>query len=262
MACELQEKFTLADTLLYGLLPLRFGKDHPEETLKAYISLYIGEEVKGEGLIRNYEGFTRFLQAMAFSHASTLNITNIARECYVKRTTVNDWISILEDLLIGYQINIFTQKAKRELTVHPKFYFFDVGVYRNLRSFSVSDNAAEVDGIALEGLVEQHLVAWRDYTSSKHQVTFWRTRSGSEVDFVVYGPLGFWAIEIKSTKTIRSDDLVGLKAFCKDYPDAGAILLYRGNERLIKNGIACIPVEEFLKTIQPNHALTHLLFTK
>jgi len=255
MACELKEKFNFSDVLLYGLLPLRFGQDRPEETLKAYISLYVEEEVKAEGLIRNYEAFSRFLQVMAFSHASALNITNIARECYVKRTTVHDWISIIEDLLIGYQITIFTQKAKRELTAHPKFYFFDVGVYRNLRSFSVADKAAEIDGTALEGLVAQHLVAWRDYTSTKHEISFWRTRSGVEVDFVVYGPLGFWAIEVKNTKTIRPNDLLGLKSFCQDYPDAKAIFLYRGKDRLIKNDILCLPVEEFLKTILPDHTL-------
>lgn len=255
MASELGEYFNLEDALAYGLIPIRFGQPDPFEMLQAYISLYIEEEVKTEGLIRNYEPFTRFLQIMSLSHGSLINLTNIARECYVKRTTVMSWVSILEDLLISYQIPVFTQRAKRELSAHPKFYFFDAGVYRALRPKSIGDTTSEIDGAGLEGLVAQHLVAWRDYTTEKHEITFWRTRSGVEVDFVVFGPLGFWAIEVKNSTTIRSEDLRPLTTFQEDYPEAKTFLLYRGKERLRKNNILCIPCEDFLRAIKPNIGL-------
>lgn len=252
IASELGQQFDLKDALKYGLIPLRFGQENPFETLQAYISLYLEEEVKTEGLIRNYEPFTRFLHIMSLSHGSLLNLTNVARECYVKRTTVMSWMSILEDLLISYQIPVFTQRAKRELSAHPKFYFFDAGVYRALRPKSIGDTSSEIDGAGLEGLVAQHLVAWRDYTTEKHEVTFWRTRSGVEVDFVIFGPLGFWAIEVKNSTTIRSEDLRPLMTFQEDYPEAKTFLLYRGKERLRKNNVLCMPCEEFLQTIKPD----------
>lgn len=255
IAYELKELFDLNDVLRYGLLPLRFDQANPFETLQAYISLYLEEEIKTEGLIRHYEHFTRFLQVMSLSHGSLLNVTNVARECHVKRTTVNDWISILEDLLICYQIPMFTQKAKRELSSHPKFYFFDVGVYRALRPKSLLDSESEIDGACLEGLVAQHLMAWKDYTVLKHEVNFWRTRSGAEVDFVVLGELGFWAIEVKNSKTIRPDDLRSLVTFQEDYKEAKTFLLYRGTERMLKNNVLCLPVEDFLKQLCPNKAL-------
>lgn len=257
IAFELKEYFDLEDALLYGLLPLRFGDQNPFETLQAYISLYIEEEVKAEGLIRQIEPFTRFLHTISFSHAALLNITNIARECYVKRTTVTSWISILEDLLICYQIPIFTQRAKRELSAHPKFYLFDAGVYHALRPQSIKDTNEEINGAALEGLVAQHLVAWRDYSSDKHTINFWRTRSGVEVDFVVFGPLGFWAIEVKNSKTIRPTDISSLSAFQEDYPEAKTVLLYRGKERLLKQNILCLPCEDFLKQLCPDLPLDH-----
>jgi len=252
MAAELQHLFDFEDVLLYGLLPLRFGKNEAQETLKAYISLYLEEEVKAEGLARNYDLFARFLQVMAFSHGSILNVSNISRECFVKRTTVSEWISILEDLLIAYELTIFTRKAKKELSAHPKFYFFDVGVYRTLRYMSLKDNEKEIEGIALEGLILQHLVAWRDYTKSRHEINFWRTRSGTEVDFIVHGELGFWAIEVKNSTTIRPDDVRGLSAFAEDYPEAKLILIYRGKERMLKKNILCIPAQEFLLSLLPN----------
>lgn len=255
IAYELKDAFNLEEALLYGLLPLRFGSNNPEATLQAYITLYIEEEVKAEGLIRRFEPFTRFLQVMSLSHGAQLNIANVARECHVKRTTVSDWIIILEDLLISFQLHVFTQRAKRELIVHPKFYYFDAGVYRTLRPVSIGDSQSEVNGAGLEGLVAQHLLAWRDYTTEKHELNFWRTRSGKEVDFILYGPLGFWAIEVKNSDTVRSKDLEGLLAFGEDYPEAKLILLYRGTEKLLKNNVLCLPCTEFLKKLCPNKAL-------
>lgn len=255
MAAELGDNFTLEEALLYGLLPLRFGMADPEETLAAYVSLYIEEEIKAEGLIRHIEPFARFLQTMSFSHGSLLNVTNIARECLVKRTTVDGWISILEDVHIAFQISIFTHKSKRELSQHPKFYFFDPGVYRALRPYSIQDAHTELAGMALEGLVAEHLQAWKDYSPGKHSLNFWRTRSGVEVDFIVLGPLGFWAIEVKHSKNIQPADLRPLTAFLEDYPEAKALLLYCGKERLYKKNILCLPCEDFLRNLRPGQAL-------
>lgn len=262
MAIEIKDRFKLEDALTYGLLPLRFDSNNPQEVLDAYISLYIEEEVKAEGLIRHIEPFNRFLQAMSFSHASILNVTNIARECQVKRTTVDSWITILMDMLLVYQISVFSNRAKRELSVHPKFYFFDPGVYRSLRPYSIKDMNSELEGLALEGLMAQQLSAWKDYTAQKHSLHFWRTRSGVEVDFILYGPLGFWAIEVKNSANIHSGDLSSLKAFLEDYPEATPILLYRGKNRMLIDKIHCIPCEEFLKDLQPNHPIHCLEITR
>lgn len=255
IAYELKEQFNLDDALRYGLIPLRFASEDYQSTLQAYIDLYINEEVKMEGLIRHFEPFTRFLQIMSLSHGSILNITNIARECHVKRTTVNDWMSILEDLLISFQIDVFTQRAKRELSSHPKFYFFDAGVYHALRPTSIKDTQSEINGPGLEGLVAQHLMAWRDYTTEMHDIYFWRTRSGVEVDFIVLGPLGFWAIEVKNTEKIRSEDVQPLVSFKHDYPEAKTLLLYKGTDRILKNNILCLPVNTFLKRLCPDAPL-------
>ncbi len=165
MASELGKQFNFEEALTYGMLPIRFGEKDPAEFLQAYISLYLEEEIQSEGLIRRLEPFTRFLQAISFSHGSVINVTNISKECAVNRTTVIEWISILEDLLICYQIPVFTQRAKKQVIAHPKFYFFDTGVYRSLRPQSLKDPFPELDGPAHEGLVLQHLMAWRDYTT-------------------------------------------------------------------------------------------------
>lgn len=252
IASELGEAFKLETALQWGMLPLVWGaKDH-EEVLQTYVDLYIQEEVQFEGLVRNIGNFSRFLSVIAFSHANSLNATNIARECQVKRNTIENYIDILQDLLLACLIPVFTKRAQRTLVAHPKLYLFDAGVYHALRKSGPMDTAEEKDGAALEGLVLQHLRAWCDYSKGKSDIYYWRTKAGVEVDFVIYGENSFWAIEVKNKTKIAPGDVRGLINFRDDYPESKQILLYRGNERIIENGILCIPCEEFLKQIVPD----------
>lgn len=135
---------------------------------------------------------------------------------------------------------------------HPKFYFFDAGVFRSLRPSGPLDRPSEIDGAALEGLVAQHLRAWISYSGDEHELFYWRTRAGVEVDFIVYGPTEFRAIEVKNSDRVRPADINGLKAFREDYPECKPLLLYRGKESLELDGIRCWPVERFLKDLTPS----------
>lgn len=246
IASELKEKFSLDLALERGLLPLVWDSSEPKKVLKTYASLYLKEEVQEEGLVRNVGNFTRFLEIISFSHASILNTTNIARECLIKRTTIENYIQILKDLLLGFTIDIFRKRAKRALSSHPKFYLFDAGVYNYFRPLGVLDNPLMIKGAALEGLLAQHLRAWIDLQEEDYKLYFWRTRSGLEVDFIIYGKDHFLAIEVKNTSHVSSKDVRGLKEFKKDYPECHPILLFRGKQKIIHKGIKCIPIEEFL----------------
>jgi predicted AAA+ superfamily ATPase len=146
-----------------------------------------------EGLVRDIGQFGRCLTAMSFSQASIINYTNIARECGVSSKTVENYVSILMDLLLCFTINVFSKKAKRHLTTHPKFYYFDAGVYVALRPSGPLDKPEEIAGLAVETLVAQHLRAWLSYSRAEGELFFWRTKSGLEVDFIIYGEIGFYA---------------------------------------------------------------------
>lgn len=204
-----------------------------------------------EGLVRNIGNFSRFLEAVSFSHASLISISNVARECEVERKVVEGYVSILEDLLLGYRLPVFAKRAKRALVAHPKFYLFDAGVYRSLRPKGPLDRPEEISGNALEGLVGQHLRAWTAYSKSESSLYFWRTRSGVEVDFILYSPEGLFAIEVKNSARIHPKDLKSLKAFKQDYPASKAYLLYRGKDHLLKDDILCLPCDKFLRQLRP-----------
>lgn len=252
MAAELGELFHLESALQYGLIPLVVGSENPQSTLNAYLGLYLREEVQAESLVRNLGSFSRFLDIMSFSHGSILNLNNIARECQITRKIAENYLSILKDLLIAETLPVFTKRAQRETTVHEKFYYFDAGIYTNFRPKGPLDRPEEIYGIALEGLVFQHLRAWRDYSESKISLYYWRTKSGSEVDFVVYGDNCFYAIEVKNSQNIYTHDLRHLKTFCDDYPEATPLILYRGKHPLMINNIPCLPITDFLLNLLPD----------
>ncbi len=150
---------------------------------------------------------------------------------------------------------MFTRRAKRELAAHPKFYFFDSGVFRSLRPHGPLDHPQEIDGAALEGLVAQHLRAWIAYRAKDEQLFFWRTRSGAEVDFVIYGASGLTAIEVKNSAQIRPEDLRALRSIQEDYRRTQCLFLYRGKDRRKIDDILCIPCVEFLEKLRPAQPL-------
>jgi predicted AAA+ superfamily ATPase len=255
MAAELGDDFRLGDALRIGLVPLVMAAENPESVLAAYLALYMREEVQAEGLVRSIGGFARFLEAISLSHACLLSIADVARECAVSRTTVEGYMSILEDLLLGIRLPVFAKRAKQRLVSHAKFYFFDTGVYRAIRPRGPLDRPEEIEGGALEGLVFQHLRAWVDYTSRGHTLSFWRTQDGAEVDFVVYGEDGIAGIEVKNAARILPRDLRSLRAFGREYPGARLLLLYRGQDQLLMDGVLCVPCDRFLKALRPGQSL-------
>jgi predicted AAA+ superfamily ATPase len=246
-AAELGTLFSIDKALQTGLIPVVERSSNREQTLSAYVNIYLHEEIQAEGLVRNLGAFTRFLEIISFSHGSVLNISNVARECQTGRSIVTGYIDILEDLLLAYRLPVFTKRAKRKTGSHPKFYLFDNGLYRRLRQRGPLDIESEISGPALEGLVGQHLRAHSDFAVPDAKLFYWRSLAGNEVDFVLYGGNTFAALEVKNARVLNPLDYNGLISFGDDYPEAKLLLLYRGSILMKHKNILVIPVEIFLK---------------
>jgi len=247
-AKELAVDFDLSTSLLYGQMPSAYGEENPKKYLESYIKTYLEEEIQQEGLTRNLGAFSRFLETVSFSQGSVLNVSEIAREAAIERKVVENYFSILEDLLVGYRIYPFAKKAKRRLITHPKFYFFDVGVYRTIRPTGPLDMPEMIEGTALESLFFQELLAINDYLELGYKMYYYRTAEKTEVDFVLYGDKGIKAFEIKRARKVNSSMLKGLKTFIKDYPMAKAYFIYGGERRMRDGDIELIPLKEaFIK---------------
>ena len=248
-ALELGNDFDLNHALSYGALPSVYIEENPKKYLESYAKTYLEEEIQQEGLTRNLGGFSRFLEAASFSQGSVLNISKVAEDCSIERKVVENYFTILEDLLIGCRIPVFTKRAKRRLSAHPKFYYFDTGLYRTLRPMGLLDIPEEAEGHAVETLLFQELRAINDYFNLGYTIYYWRTSNGMEIDFVLYGQKGIKAFEIKRTRKINRSMFRGLKAFLRDYPSAKTYFIYGGERREREGDIEILPMTDTLKNI-------------
>lgn len=248
-ATELGEQFDLKHAIKYGMLPTVWMEADPKDYLRGYVGTYLREEVQQEALVRNVGAFSRFIEAASLSQAQVLNMVSVAADCGINRKTVESHFDLIEDLLLAFRLPVFTRKAKRKLVSHPKFYFFDAGVYRGLRPRGPLDSDAEIDGAAIETLLLQSLRATNSNDGLGYEVSYWRTPHGAEVDAVLYGERGLHAFEVTRSSIFRETDLAGLRLFCADYPQAHGHLFYGGTKRYRFGAIEVIPFGEGLVSL-------------
>jgi predicted AAA+ superfamily ATPase len=246
---ELGKDFDLRRALQHGCLPFACTEPDPRDYLRSYVRTYLREEVQQEGFARNLAAFARFLEAASFSQGAILNMAAVARESAVNSKVAEDYFSILEDLLIAVRLPVFTRRAKRRVVAHPKFYFFDAGVFQAIRPRGPLDSPEEIRGAALETLFLQQLRAVNDYGELGYALHYWHTATGEEVDFVLYGERGLLAFEVKMTQVARPQDLRGLRRFREDHPQAKAFFVYTGSRRRHDAGIEILPAEEALRDL-------------
>lgn len=185
IAEELGKRFDIKNALRFGMLPKIYSdlSEHEKlKYLKSYTSTYLREEILQEGIVRNVESFNRFLEAASFSQGGIVNASAIARELGRDNKTISEYFQILEDLLIGVRLPVFTKRAKRKMTSHPKFYYFDAGVYQAIRPKGPLDDVGSINGIALETLVMQEIRAQNDLKEWGYTLHFWRSLQKEEVN--------------------------------------------------------------------------------
>lgn len=249
---ELGKDFDIQYSLQFGHLPQVYAfrnntAFNAEEYLKSYIGVYLREELIQEGIIRNIQAFSKFIEAASFSQASILNVSNIARDVDKDPKVVATYFEILEDLLIAWRLPIFSRKGKRKTIKRSKFYFFDVGVYRAIRPTGPLDDVNQLNGHTFETLVFQEIKAMNDYNNWSYDLSFWHTDKGQEVDFILYGKKGLVAIECKCSKRFTNQDLKSLLLFKKDFPVAKLFFIYGGEQELVVDDVRVVPIKNFLK---------------
>lgn len=238
----------LLRALTHGLLPVHYLHADHQKSLKAYVQDYLKEEVFAEGLTRNVPAFSRFFDAMGYSHGTLINYANIARDCGVDAKTVREYYQILVDTLLGTRIEPFKKRQHRQvISKASKFYLFDVGVAGALTQRQIPEERGEAFGQAFEHFLLMELLAYRAYTEKDFPIHFWRTKSGLEVDFVLGG--GEVALEIKGASHVDSSDLRPLKTFQEEYRPAKALVVC--NERAARRtgAISVLPWRQFLEEL-------------
>jgi predicted AAA+ superfamily ATPase len=241
-------RFDLLRALNHGLLPSHYLSSHPRRSLEAYIRDYLQEEVFEEGLTRNVPAFSRFFEAVGYSHGELVNYANIARDCGVDAKTVKEYFQILCDTLLGRLVPPYKKRQERQvISKAPKFYLFDVGVAGALTKRRLAEPRGEQFGRALEHLVFMELAAHSSYRELGYDISFWRTKSGVEVDFVV--GQGEVAIEVKGTARVDDRDLRSLALFAGIHRPRLSIVVCNEPEERVVNGVRILPWSAFFREL-------------
>ena len=240
--------FDLNRALNNGLLPRHYLVDHPSMRIQSYIGDYLQQEIVEEAIVRRLDSFTRFLQVAALSNTEIVNYSNIAQECGISSKTVKEYFTILEETMLGFYLPSYTRVIKRRVIQSPKFYYFDVAIPNHLLHRVPLQQGTDVYGHALEHFVIQELRAYLSYCHPDRSLSYWHTLDNKyEVDAVIgQAEVG---IEVKSSKSITSNDTKGLKAFSEEYPEAKLFLLAMEEHPRKLNNIEVWPVGQFLKRL-------------
>ena len=244
---EMGANFDLEEALRFGLMPIIWDSNEKDEVLSAYARLYLKEEIQAEALVRNLPGFARFLPLAALFHGQTINVSNIARESGVARTTVAGYLSILEETLLCFRLPAYEAKLRLRERKLPKWYWCDPGIVRSMKRVSGSV-APEERGALFEGMVAQLLRAYKDYRGLCDQMYYWAPsgRSGSEVDFLLAKGKKLVAVEVKSGNTYTESWCKGLRVVAQLKGLRRRIIVYpRGPVLQTKDGIEVMPLHQF-----------------
>lgn len=249
---ELEGRFSLSAALRIGTLPVVLASPQPAQTLKAYAQSYLKEEIQAEALVRNLPGFARFLPVAALFHGQVVNVSGLARDAGVSRTTVEDYLGILEDTLLTWRLPGFDAKLRARERKHPKVYWLDAGLVRAVKQ-QLGEVAIEERGALFEGFVAMLLKAWNDYRGLYDQLSYWAPTEGrqTEVDFLLRRGKRFIAIEVKSSAGLRSEDTRGLEAIAALPGLQRRLLVYPRTPRLTTStGIEVLGFDEFNRLVE------------
>jgi uncharacterized protein len=239
--------FDLLRALNHGLLPRHYLSAQPKRLLAAYVGNYLKDEIVSEAKIRNVNVFAQFLEAAAFSHGEIVNYSNIATDCGVSAPTIKEYFQILEDTLIGRFVPVYQKKPKRRVIQAPKFYFFDTGIVNHLLKRSKIEYKSETFGNAFENFIYQELYAHSHYSGLDYQISYWRTASQLEIDFVLGNHQV--AIEVKSSDKISERHMRGLYAFKEEYKVKHAVVVCTEQLARLHNDIEILPWQIFLRKL-------------
>lgn len=178
--------WTTSQCLTMGSLPIAVNEPaEAERTLRSYVETYLREELFQEGLIRKLEPFSRFLRVAGVFNGQILNITNVASEARVGRTSVDQYFQILEDTLLGVRLPSYLPGHSVREVSHPRFYWFDAGVARAASGLSVEDVDSIWLGTALETLLLHEVRAYNVYAERLRGLYYYSISGGGDIDLVV-----------------------------------------------------------------------------
>lgn len=223
LTCQELETPDLEKLMSWGALPKSVFAESNEQRmafLKSYIQVYLKEEIRVEQLVRDLDPFREFLEVAAQMNGKIINFSKIAKEVGVSDKSVHSYFQILQDTYIGFYLSSFHRSIRKSQKEHPKFYFFDIGVKRQLdrtiESKLIPSTFAYGDAFEHLVILEIHRLA--GYHQKNWTFSYFQTKEGNEIDLVIsLDRKKEILIEIKSASKIIVTDFKFLNEVSKDF---------------------------------------------
>lgn len=212
---------SIDDVLLYGSLPGICSVDNDDDReadLETYVSVYLEEEIRQEGLVLNLAAFSRVLELVAVGAGNPINVSKLSQDVGILRHLFAEYLDIMSDCLVVERVPPITStESRRRLSMSAKYLFFDCGVRRisarEGRKLSVGSKA-----LLFEQFVGIELIRELRLSYPRARLRYWRDHAGPEVDYVIEFERKFLPIEVKWTEKSDSDDARHIKLFQQEYP--------------------------------------------
>lgn len=234
----------LIERLAYGELPgiaIMAEEDRPA-ILRSYATIYLEEEIRREGLVRDWGAFVNFLRLAAAESGGELNFAALSRQLGISLPTVRSHYQLLEDMFLGIRIPGWSPSPRKNLVSNAKFLIFDTGVRHAAAGLNPGADTVLADpGRIFEQWVGIEIWKRLQYIGGKlHHV---RSKDGREIDYLVEREGELIPIEVKWSDRPSVGDARHLADFIKKHPNARRAYLVCRCERAqhLGSGITALP---------------------
>ena len=211
--------------LLHGGLPPFFlEKELPERDFQEWMDAYWAKDIQELFRLERRRSFQKFAELLMAQSSGIFEATKFTRPCEVSRTTISNYLAVLEATFIAHVIRPYSSHRPTEIISAPKVYGFDTGFVCYHRGW----HALRRDDL---GLLWEHVVLNEMHAHlQSREVRYWRDKRGHEVDFIL-APTRQSSLAIEC-KWSASDFAPGnLQAFRRGYPHGDNLVVANDVER-------------------------------
>jgi predicted AAA+ superfamily ATPase len=216
-----------------------------------YISTYLERDLRDLTQVTSLPDFRRLMKLSVNRIGQLLNQSDLARDAGMPQATAHRYLNLLETTFQTHRLQAYWKSPTKRLIKAPKLYWRDCGLAAHMAGLgSMRElNESHLLGSLLENLVLSSLLTWRETTSAKADICYWRTAGGAEVDFVIETPRRLLPVEVKAAKRVRLGDLKHLDNFLADYRTLapfGIVLHDVDRPHVLTKRIVGMPVADFI----------------
>jgi predicted AAA+ superfamily ATPase len=242
---EVGNKFDLDSAMKWGSLPEIFELSDQDKIrfLKAYSIIYLKEEIVAEQLVRKVQPFRNFLELVALQNSQIINYSHFAKDCGVDVTTIQTYFEILQDTLIGFELQPFHLAIRKRQRTNPKFYLFDNGITRalgNMLEESILPKTASY-GKYFEQFIITEVFRLMKAHEKDWKLTYLASKDGKEIDLIIEkSPRRRIAIEIKSYDFVDEIEVRSFERLAIDIPAAELLFISQDKTNRKYGEVQCL----------------------